>query len=54
LYKIGELSGGGERWPAASSVDRYLPVVTDLLERVLLSVVEEMAIASGTQSLLFV
>ncbi len=48
LYKIAALSGGGEA-VAQSLGGRRVPAnTTDLAERVLLNVVDEMAIASGT------
>jgi Zn-dependent protease with chaperone function len=48
LYKMAELSGGGETVARALGGRRINPNTTILSERVLLNVVEEMAIASGT------
>jgi Zn-dependent protease with chaperone function len=48
LYKFAELSGGGETVARSLGGRRVAPNTTDLRERVLLNVVEEMAIASGT------
>ena len=48
LYKIAELSGGGEVVARGLGGRRVLADTHDLRERVLLNVVEEMAIASGT------
>ena len=48
LYKVAELSGGGERVARSLGGRPVNPNTQDLGERVLLNVVEEMAIASGT------
>ncbi len=48
LYKIAQLRGGGSSVAAMLNGRRLLPNSTDLHERRLLNVVEEMAIASGT------
>ena len=48
FYKFAELSGGGETVARSLGGRRVAPNTTDLRERVLLNVVEEMAIASGT------
>ena len=48
LYKIAELSSGGERVATSLGGRPVLPNTRDLSERVLLNVVEEMALASGT------
>ena len=48
LYKIAELSGGGEVVARGLGGRRVLADTHELRERVLLNVVEEMAIASGT------
>jgi Zn-dependent protease with chaperone function len=48
MYKFAELSGGGETVARSLGGRRVAPNTTDLGERVLLNVVEEMAIASGT------
>ncbi len=48
LYKFAELSGGGETVARSLGGRRIDPNTTDLGERMLLNVVEEMAIASGT------
>jgi Zn-dependent protease with chaperone function len=48
VYKFAELSGGGETVARSLGGRRVAPNTTDLRERVLLNVVEEMAIASGT------
>ncbi len=49
LYKIAQLRGGGGRFVAESLGGRLLPAdSSDPLERRVLNVVEEMAIASGT------
>jgi Zn-dependent protease with chaperone function len=47
LFKIAQLSGGGEAVASALGGRRIPPDTRDLDERVLLNVVEEMAIASG-------
>ena len=48
LYKLSQLSGGGEKVAAALGGRRLQPNTTDAKERQLQNVVEEMAIASGT------
>jgi Zn-dependent protease with chaperone function len=48
LYKIAELAGGGEVVARSLGGRPVLSATRDLRERVLLNVVEEMAIASGT------
>lgn len=47
LYKIAELSGGGEQVASMLGGRTINPQTTDLAERRLLNVVEEMALASG-------
>ncbi len=47
-YKIAQLRGGGASVAAMMNARRLLPNSTDVAERRLLNVVEEMAIASGT------
>jgi Zn-dependent protease with chaperone function len=47
LYKLWELRGGGERVATSLGGQRVRPNTTDLNERRLLNVVEEMALASG-------
>jgi Zn-dependent protease with chaperone function len=48
LYKIAELSGGGERVATLLGGRPVLSNTRELSERILLNVVEEMALASGT------
>ncbi len=48
LFKIAQLSGGGEVVARSMGGRRVSPATRDLGERILLNVVEEMAIASGT------
>ncbi|MAZ89464.1 MAG: peptidase [Cellvibrionaceae bacterium] len=48
LYKLSQLSGGGEKVAASLGGKRLQPNTTDANERKLQNVVEEMAIASGT------
>ena len=48
LYKVAQLRGGGSAVAAMLNARRLLPNSTDIHERRLLNVVEEMAIASGT------
>jgi Zn-dependent protease with chaperone function len=48
LFKIAQLSGGGEVVARSLGGRRVSPATRDLGERILLNVVEEMAIASGT------
>lgn len=48
LYKLAQLSGGGEKVAESLGGRRLQPNTTDPDERKLLNVVEEMAIASGT------
>ena len=47
LYKTWELRGGGEALASGLGGRRISPETTDLSERRLLNVVEEMALASG-------
>jgi Zn-dependent protease with chaperone function len=48
MYKVAQLSGGGQIIAESLSGRQLSPDTTDLIERKVLNVVEEMAIASGT------